>query len=241
VSQPGSNFITCPATDIKNGLPAALRAWLLGAVLAASVGTISCRGRVQVRQSPSPPHPQAELLYERPSDSHREGLFSNTGQGRQQAGADQFIMPDAVVITALRWYGYRNCYLNPGTTQPFEISFFLDKEGLPAGEPIYTRLAPARISETKTDVTDSFGNHFGVYAYSAEFLPPLSIPAGRRTWVSVSQGFAYCSFLWNRSSSVDGETGAAGIQDIDDSGRFSNWQPLKDHLAFSLYGLKQIE
>ncbi len=147
-------------------------------------------------------------------------------------------MQKAVIITAVRWYGYRNCYGDPGISQAFEISFFLDKEGLPAGEPIYTRRVQARIRETKANITDSFGNHFEMYVYSADSLPPLSIPAGQRTWVVISQGSAYCNFLWNRSSSIDGETGASGIDNVGDIDRFSSWAPLKDHLAFALYGRK---
>ncbi len=149
-------------------------------------------------------------------------------------------MPYAVAITAVRWYGYRNCAGDPGTSQAFEINFFLDKDALPSGEPIYTRQVQARINDTQTKATDSFGNRFEVYVYNADSLPPFSIPAGRRTWVVISQGFAYCNFLWNHSSSVDGEAGATGIDNPGDNERFSHWIPLKDHLAFSLYGLTQV-
>jgi hypothetical protein len=81
-----------------------------------------------------------------------------------------------------------HCGGDPGTSQEFEINFFLDKEGLPAAEPIYSIRTQARISETKTKIVDSFGNHFEVYPYSADSLPPLSIPAGQRAWVVISQG-----------------------------------------------------
>jgi hypothetical protein len=151
---------------------------------------------------------------------------TKTGQVRQQVGADRFVMPNSVIMTAVRWYGHRNCHGDRGISQAFEISFFLDKEGSPADEPIYTTQVQARISETKTSITDS-----EEYLYTADALPPLSIPAGRRTWVLISQGFAHCDFLWNRSRSVDGEAGAAGIDHLGDNGRFSNWLPLKDHLA----------
>jgi hypothetical protein len=142
-------------------------------------------------------------------------------------------MPNAVIITAVRWYGYRNCFGDPGTSQVFEISFFLDKEGLPAGKSIYTTQVQARINETKTKITV-----FEVYVYTADALPPLSIPADQHTWVVISQGFASCNFLWNRSSSVDAEAGVSGIDNLGDNGRFSNWLPLRDHLAFELYGRK---
>jgi hypothetical protein len=142
-------------------------------------------------------------------------------------------LPNAVIITAVRWYGYRSCHGDPGISQVFEISFFLDKEGLPTGEPIYTTRVQANINETKMKMTD-----FEVYVYTADALPPFSIPAGRRTWVVISQGFANCNFLWNRSSSVDTEAGVSGIDNLGDNSRFSNWLPLDDHLAFALYGRK---
>lgn len=44
-----------------------------------------------------------ELLYERPLDGQKGGLFSNTGKGQQVGGA-QFVFPDAVHITGIRWY-----------------------------------------------------------------------------------------------------------------------------------------
>jgi hypothetical protein len=184
-------------------------------------------------REPAPPV-RGDLLYQRPLDGEQEGLSSNTttDQRRQQVGADQFVMPNAVIITAVRWYGYR-CHGDPGISQAFDISFFSDKEGLPAGEPIYTTKVEARINETKTKIGDS-----EVYVYTADALPPLSIPAGRRTWVLISQGVANCYFLWNRSSSVDGEAGVAGFDNAVDNDRFSNWLHLKDHLAFALYGRK---
>ena len=184
-------------------------------------------------REPAPPV-SGDLLYQRPLDDQHEGVFSNTNtaQKRQQVGVDQFVLPNAVIITAVRWYGYR-CPADPGISQAFDISFFSDKEGLPAGDPIYTTQVQARMNETKTKV-----NGVEVHVYTADALPPLSIPAGRRTWVLISQGAASCYFLWNRSSSVDGEAGVVGIDNAGDNGRFSNWLHLKDHLAFALYGRK---
>jgi hypothetical protein len=184
-------------------------------------------------RGPAPPV-RGDLLYQRPLDDQHEGVFSNknTDQRRQQVGADRFVMPNAVIITAVRWYGYR-CPGDPGISQAFDIRFFLDREGLPAGEPIYSTQVQARINETKAKIRGT-----EVYVYTAEDLPPFSIPAGRRTWVAISQGSANCYFLWDRSSFVDGEAGVVGIDNGGDNGRFSNWLPLEDHLAFALYGQK---
>jgi hypothetical protein len=87
-------------------------------------------------QSPNSREPvlpvRGDLLYQRPLDDQQEGVMSNTNTDgrRQQIGADQFVMPKAVIITAVRWYGYR-CP-DPGISQAFDIRFFLDQEGLPA-------------------------------------------------------------------------------------------------------------
>jgi len=189
---------------------------------------------VQSRNSRRPAPPvRGDLLYQRPLDDQQEGVSSNTNTDgkHQQVGADRFVMSKAVIVTAVRWYGYR-CP-DPGISQAFDIRFFLDQEGLPAGEPIYSTQAQARISETKAKIRDT-----EVYIYTAEDLPPFSIPAGRRTWLAISQGSANCYFLWNRSGSVDGEGGVVGIDNAGENRRFSNWLHLKDHLAFALYGPK---
>src|SRR5580658_8604768 len=108
-------------------------------------------------QSPNSREPvspvRGDLLYQRPLDDQQEGVFSNTNTDgrRQQVGADQFVMPKAVIITAVRWYGYR-CPVDPGISQAFDIRFFLDQEGLPAGEPIYSAQVQARIDETKAKI-----------------------------------------------------------------------------------------
>jgi hypothetical protein len=183
-----------------------------------------------------PPAPGA-LVIEHLLDSSQGGLFS-TGQGRGQVGADQFVIPNGATITSLRWYGYRNCGMEPGESQAFEIAFFPDQNGLPRGEPFAIAQVQAQINPTASTVTDSFGNHSQIFLYSADLVSPLAIPAGQRTWMMIRQGFAYCSFLWNRSSSRDSETAAWGMADGTDQTQYSEWHRLrpKAHFAFSLYG-----
>jgi hypothetical protein len=199
--------------------------------------------------------PSGDLLYERPLDGHQEGLFSNIGERHQVGGgqasfpgaaraATAFVFPDAVNITGVRWYGYYTCKINPvGKSPTFYISFFSDSNGLPASEPIYSDQvlhsdqAQAHVSETTARVPNP-GSAVGykVYVYTADSLPPLSIPAGRRTWISISEASeapSPCEWLWNRSSSVD--TGTSAVRE---NSRFSKWTQLKADLAFALYGRK---
>jgi hypothetical protein len=226
-------------------LPPDLRAWLLVSVFATAAGTLCCCGynRMQapVQKPPSPPSQlNVELLYERPLDSRQEGVFSNKGKDQhEQVGAGQFVFPGAVTITGIRWYGYYNCIFNPvGTSPLFDISFLPDIDGLPAAEPLYARQIPVHVTETKASVPrPPFGDQ-EVYVYTVDSLPPISIPAGRGMWISISQAPFFCEWLWDRSSSVDGQISATGISE---NGRFSKWSRLKDDLAFSLYGINRIE
>jgi hypothetical protein len=177
-----------------------------------------------------------DLLYERPLDSHQEGLFSNTGE-RHQVGASQFVLPDAVDITGIRWYGYYNCKINPvGTSPVFDIRFFRDNNGLPSPEPIYSQQVQARVRETTARIVldPKFGRYYEVYVYTVDSLPPLSIPAGQHTWISISEAPSSCDWLWNRST---GETGISAWGGGENS-RLSKWTQLKDSLAFALYGRK---
>jgi len=177
-------------------------------------------------------------LYERPLDGQQEGLFSNTGNGQQvnQVGGSQFVFADAVDITGIRWYGY-NC--KPvGASPVFDISFLADNDGLPASEPIYSEQVQARVSETTAHAArnpQSVAGYEG-YVYTADSLPPLSIPAGRRMWISISEAPSSCQWLWNRGTSVDSGTSVWGVS--ESSSRFSSWTKLEGDLAFALYGRK---
>jgi len=186
-----------------------------------------------------PPPASGALLVEHLPDGSQEGLFSN-GPGRGQVGADSFVIPNGATITGLRWYGYRNCSGDPGESQAFEIAFFRDQNGLPSGEPLGTAQVQAKINPTTSTVGNSFGNHFQVFLYSVDLTSRLAIPAGQRTWLMIRQGFAHCSFLWNRSSSGDSDTAAWGLADGTDQIRYSGWHRLspRAHFSFSLYGAK---
>jgi hypothetical protein len=224
---------TLTYSDLVGGTMRVTEIWRFEPHVPPSAPPPSPSLEVQSRNSRGPAPPvRGILLYQRPLDDQQEGVSSNTNTDgkRQQVGVDQFVMPKAVIITAVRWYGYR-CPGDPGISQAFDIRFFLDQEGLPAGGPIYSTHVQARIHGTKAKVRDT-----EVYVYTAEDLPPFSIPAGRRTWLAISQGSANCYFLWNRSNSVDGGAGVVGLDNAGDNGRFSNWLHLKDHLAFALYG-----
>jgi len=190
-----------------------------------------------------------ELQLELPPDIHQEGLFSNTPKTRSQVGAVQFSLPEATLIAALHWYGYYECVLSLYEGLPsFEVRVFADKDGLPGPEPIEVRTVASRVNRTGTWVPRPPESR-GVYGYTAEFSPPLSIPAGQRTWIVISQvgpeKQGECQWLWSRSSSVGDAAAASGIAA---GGRFSNWSPLRltppgggDHLAFSLYGQTRFE
>ena len=95
----------------------------------------------------------------------------------------------------------------------------------------------AHVSKTTASVgpDPAFGVDYEVYVYTVDSLPPLSIPAGRRTWISISAAPSSCEWLWNRSSSVDTRDQCVGVSE---SSRFSKWAQLKDNLAFALYGRK---
>jgi hypothetical protein len=176
-----------------------------------------------------------DLLYERPLDSNLEGLFSNTGVGRQ-VGGGQFVLPGAINITGIRWYGYYTCRINPDGTSPvFNISFLPDRDGLPASEPIYSRQVQAHVSQAGARIGPDppFADYYEVYVYTVDSLPPLSIPRGRRTWISISAAPSSCEWLWNRSNSVDTGTSTWGVSE---SGRFSKWEQLQGNLTFALYG-----
>ena len=194
--------------------------------------------------------PRGDLLYERPLDGHQEGLFSNIGERHQEGGgqasfpgaasaATAFVFPDAAEITGVRWYGYYTCKINPvGRSPNFYISFFSDSDGLPASERIFSDAAQPHVSETAARVVPNPGSVVGyeVYVFTAYSLPPISIPAGRRTWISISEQSeapSPCEWLWNRSSSVD--TGTSATRE---NSRFSKWTQLKGNLAFALYGRK---
>ena len=190
-------------------------------------------------QSPNsrePPSPiSGVLLYERPLDPNQQGLFSNTGG---QVGGSQFVFPDTVDITGIRWYGYYTCRINPvGTSPVFNVSFLPDSGGLPVSEPIYSRQVQARVSETTARVISdpAFAVNYEVYVYTIDALPPLSIPAGRRTWISISAAPSSCEWLWNRGSAGDTGTSAWGASE---GSRVSRWTQLSDNLAFALYGRK---
>jgi hypothetical protein len=219
----------------------------LVSALAVVAGSISAQNRV-----PEPPRAapvKLELLLELPPDIHQEGLFSNTPKVRSQVGAVQFNLSEATLIAAIHWYGYYECLLSTYEGVPsFEVRVFADKDGLPGPEPIEVRTVAPRVNTTGTVVPRPPESR-GVYGYTAEFSPPLSIPADQRTWIVISQmgpeKQGECQWLWSRSSSVGEAPGASGIAA---GGRFSNWSPLRpmppgggDHLAFSLYGQTRFE
>ena len=193
-------------------------------------------------QPPNLPEPvpslSGELLYERPLDGHQEGLFSNTGNGQQvkHVGGSQFVFPDAVDITGIRWYGY-NC-TPVGASPVFDISFLSDNDGLPASEPIYSQRVQPQVTETTAHAVGNPQSAAGYegYVYTIDSLPPFSIPAGRRMWISISQAPSSCQWLWNRGSSVDSGTSVWGVS--ESSSRFSSWTKLEGDLAFALYGRK---
>jgi hypothetical protein len=165
--------------------------------------------------SEPPPAPGA-LLFERPLDSSQEGLYSS-GEGRQ-VGADQFIFPNGATVTGLRWYGYRRCFGDPGASQAFEVAFFLDRNGLPSGEPFATVQVEARINPTSYSV--SVGNNNQVFLYSASLASPIAVPVGQRTWLMIRQGFAHCSFFvgpqrfWRRRNRRVGRGGWHGSNSL---------------------------
>src|ERR1700733_11708830 len=216
----------------------------LASALAIVAGSISAQNRV-----PEPSQVKLELQLELPPDIHQEGLFSNTPKTRSQVGAVQFSLSVATLIAALHWYGYYECVLNLYEGVPsFEVRVFADKDGLPGPEPIEVRTVAPRVNTTGTVVPRPPESR-GVYGYTAKFSPPLSIPAGQRTWIVISQvgpeKQGECQWLWSRSSSVGDAAAASGIAA---GGRFSNWSPLRptppgggDHLAFSLYGQTRFE
>jgi len=87
------------------------------------------RRAVKLLPLTDPPPASGAVLFEHPLDSNQEGL-SSTGHARGQVGADQFVIPNWATITGVRWYGYRSCFGDPGTSQAFEIAFFSDQNGL---------------------------------------------------------------------------------------------------------------
>jgi hypothetical protein len=218
----------------------------LVSALSIVAGSISAQNRL-----PKPPPPaqvKLELRLELPPDIHQEGLFSNTPKTRSQVGAVQFSLSEATLIAAIHWYGYYEC-LPSGYEElsGFEVRVFADKDGLPGAEPIEVRTVTTR-NRTGIEVPRPPESR-GVYGYTAEFSPPLSIPADQRTWIVISQAGpekqGQCQWLWSRSSSVEGAPSASGIAA---GGRFSSWSPLRptppgggDHLAFSLYGQTRFE
>jgi len=180
-----------------------------------------------------------DFLYESPLDGRQQGLFSNTGE-RHQVGGGQFVVPDAVAITGIRWFGYYTCQLSfLGTTPFFNIRFLPDSDGLPSSAPIYSRQVVAHVRSAMVSVVrdPAFAGHYEVYEYTVDSLPPLPIPAGRRMWISISEVPSSCEWVWNRSSSVDTGAGAWGVSE---GSRFSKWTQLDDNhsLAFAIYGRK---
>ena len=219
----------------------------LVSALAVVAGSISAQNRVP---EPPPPAPvKLELQLELPPDIHQEGLFSNTPKTRSQVGAVQFSLSEATLIAAIHWYGYYECLVSSYEGLPsFEVRVFADKDGLPGPEPIEVRTVASRVNRTGIEVPRPPESR-GVYGYTAEFSPPLSIPAGQRTWIVISQAGpekqGQCQWLWSRSSSVLDAPSASGIAA---GGRFSDWSRLRptlpgggDHLAFSLYGQTRFE
>jgi hypothetical protein len=225
-----------------------LSAFRLVSAAAIVTGSISAQNRVP-KPAPPPAQVKLELLLELPPDTHQEGLFSNTSKTRSQVGAVQFSLSEATLIAAIHWYGYYEC-LPSGYDglSGFDVRVFADKDGLPGAEPIEVRTVAPRLNRTGIEVPRP-PEPRGVYGYTAEFSPPLSIPADQRTWIVISQADqkkqGQCQWLWSRSSSVEGAPSASGIAA---GGRFSSWSPLRptppgggDHLAFSLYGQTRFE
>jgi hypothetical protein len=191
------------------------------------------RRAVNLLPATEPPPAPGVLLFEHPLDSAQEGLFS-TWHERAQVGADQFVIASGATITGLRWYGYRTCLRDPGGSQAFEIAFFADQDGLARSEPFATAQVQAHIDPTAFIVINSYQ----VFLYSANLARPITVPSGQRTWLMIRQGFAYCEFLWNRSTVNDSETAAWGTADVADPTHYSEWHLLRPraHFAFSLYG-----
>jgi hypothetical protein len=155
-------------------------------------------------------------------------------------GGGEFVFPDAVDITGIRWYGYYNCKIDPVGHNLISvfISFLSDSDGLPASESIYSQQVQAHVREPTVRVVPSPASafYYQVYVHTVDSLPPLSILPGRRTWISISEAPSSCEWIWNRGSS--GDTGNSAWGDRESSGRFSKWRQLEGDLAFAVYGRK---
>jgi len=223
-----------------------LSACRLVSALSIVAGSISAQNRVP--KTPPPAQVKLELQLELPPDVHQEGLFSNTPKTGSQVGAVQFSLSEATLIAAIHWYGYYECLLILDAAASFDVRVFKDKDGLPGAEPIEVRTVTPRVNWTGM-VGPPPPEPRGVSGYTAEFSPPLPIPADQPTWIVISKAGpekqGQCQRLWSRSSSFLGAPSASGIAA---GGRFSNWSPLQatppgggDHLAFSLYGQTRFE
>ncbi len=78
---------------------------------------------------------RAGVIVLRPLDTAAEGQYSNTGPGTHQQVADPFVLPQAMALTWVQWYG-RYDGVVPQVNFAFTLRLFADDSGAPALTPI---------------------------------------------------------------------------------------------------------
>jgi TonB family protein len=141
------------------------------------------------------------------------GLFSNAGG---LLAADQFVLKEAAVITAVRWYGFfqsASIVLSEGELAGFRfrISFFEDGSGVP-GRQISRQDVSVRVRNTgvrtRLNIPDKLPT---IYEFTAATLQPVAVNVGASVWISISAVEAPALWLWSRS--VAGVTDTLAVKD----------------------------
>jgi hypothetical protein len=151
-----------------------------------------------------------------------------------QQSADNFTLSSAATVGGAEWFGsYLNLNRLPaGTTSvSFHVRFFQDSGGTPLTNPFYDRAVSATV--TDTGMLSPSGTE--LYQFSADSLPPVTIPGGAQTWVSIVESDASTPVNnWEWADSARTTQDGVGTRFSDGASWGVDTGDDRDNLAFTL-------